>query len=100
MATQQTQNPQCKPLKEEISIFESILFVLISTGHVRELRYRPLSGDAFRDAMLAPETGLTHAALTGVRKQSVQDAERLLSIHVARWLLNNGHLVEGQYVKV
>lgn len=32
----------------------------------------------FDDAMLDPGTGLTHAALTGERKQSVGDAERML----------------------
>ena len=37
----------------------------------------------FDDAMLDSSTGLTHAALTGERKQSVGDAERMLSFLVA-----------------
>lgn len=38
----------------------------------------------FKDkAMLVPMTGLSHAALTGEHLQSVEDAERLLSYHVA-----------------
>ena len=32
---------------------------------------------AFDAAMMDPNTGLTHAALTGERKQSVADAERM-----------------------
>ena len=51
-------------------------------------------------AMLAPDTGLTHAALVGLRKQSVPDAERLLSVHVARWLRNHGYTKEAEFVQV
>ena len=50
--------------------------------------------------MLAPDTGLTHAALVGLRKQSVLDAECLLSTHVAAWLHRNGFPVEGEFVEV
>jgi hypothetical protein len=50
--------------------------------------------------MLAPDTGLTHAALVGLRKQSVPDAERLLSIHVARWLRVHDYDKEAEYVQV
>ena len=72
----------------------------MNPGHVRELRYAELNQDAFRDAMLAANTGLTHAALVGLRKQSVPDAERLLSHHVADWMLANNYPVEGTFVKV
>jgi hypothetical protein len=47
-----------------------------------------------------PNTGLTQAALTGERKQSVQDAERLLSYHVARFLRENDYDREAKYVEV
>ena len=39
----------------------------------------------FDDALLDPTTGLTHAALTGERKQSVTDAEKLLSFLVGSY---------------
>ena len=45
-------------------------------------------------------TGLTHAALIGLRKQSVPDAERFLSFHIAKWMLENGFQVEGTFVQV
>ena len=40
---------------------------------------------AIVQAMHAPYTGLTYPALTGKRKQSVSDAEKLLSTAVANW---------------
>ena len=52
----------------------------------------------FDDALTAPNTGLTHAALTGERKQSVVDAERMLSYLVADFLSKNGYAKEGEYV--
>ena len=48
--------------------------------------------------MRDPNTGLTNAALVGVRKQSVPDAERLLSYQVAQFMTNHGHQLEGDYV--
>ena len=53
----------------------------------------------FDDAMKDPSTGLTQAALTGERKQSVQDAERMLSFLVAKFLKENGYPREGLYVE-
>ena len=44
-------------------------------------------------------TGLTHAALVGSRKQSVPDAEKLLSFHVAKFFKDNHHLAEAEYVE-
>ena len=49
--------------------------------------------------MRDPNTGLTHAALTGERKQSVQDAERMLSFLVAKFLQENGYQQESKYVE-
>ena len=45
-----------------------------------------------------PTTGLTHAALTSERKQSVQDAERMLSFKVASFLKDHGYEEEARYV--
>lgn len=50
--------------------------------------------------MLDPTTGLTLAALRGERKQSVPDAERMLSFLVAKFLHENGYEREGKYVEI
>ena len=76
------------------------MYSSIIIGHVRELRYQQLNQDGFRDAMRDPTTGLTHAALVGLRRQSVPDAERLLSYHVGRWMSDNGYPFEGEFVEV
>lgn len=55
---------------------------------------------AFVGAMNDPHTGLTYTALTGKRKQSVSDAEKLLSTAVAEWCKNNGYPEEGRVVEV
>ena len=47
-----------------------------------------------------PSTGLTLAALRGERKQSVQDAERMLSFLVAKFLREHGYAMEARYVKI
>lgn len=65
---------------------------------VRQGRDIRLNLEAFDHAMLSPHTGLSHAALTGIRRQSVPDAERLLSYHVAQFLQENNFLYEAEYV--
>ena len=50
--------------------------------------------------MRSPNTGLTYTALAGKRKQSVVDAERLLSYHVAEYFRQKGYEKEYEYVKV
>lgn len=44
-------------------------------------------------------TGLTHVALVGTRKQSVPDAEKLLSFHVAKFFQENHYHAEAEYVE-
>jgi len=68
--------------------------------HTRELRYPALSPEAFDLAMRSPDTGLTYAALVGARKQSVHDAEALLSDSVAAFLRQSGYKVDADYVNV
>ena len=55
---------------------------------------------AFVEAMHSPDTGLTYTALTGKRKQSVPDAEKLLSSAVAKWCKENGFPEEGRVAEV
>ena len=49
--------------------------------------------------MADPLSGLTHAALVGKRRQSVKDAERLLSYHVVHSLERHGKVEEADYVR-
>ena len=67
--------------------------------HTREEGPAGTDLQGFDDAMRDPNTGLTHAALTGERKQSVQDAERMLSFLVAKFLQENGYQQESKYVE-
>lgn len=64
----------------------------------RECRYQDLNPEAFDKALLDPLAALTHAALTGQRQQSVEDAEKLLSYHVAASMQRNGYDTEAEYV--
>lgn len=68
--------------------------------HTREGKCNSINYTIFDDAMRDKDSGLTHAALVGLRKQSVGDAERLLSFHVAEFLWKNGHTREAEYVQV
>lgn len=58
--------------------------------HLRNGGYSALNYEAFSDDLADPLSGLTHAALVGKRKQSVKDAERLLSYHVVNSLERHG----------
>ena len=67
--------------------------------HTREGGPPGMDLQGFDDAMMDPGTGLTQAALTGERKQSVQDAERMLSFLVAHFLESHGYDDEGKFVR-
>ncbi len=67
---------------------------------VREGKDNNLNYEAFDDVLLDPKSGLTHAALIGKRKQSLVDAERLLSYHVVESLKRHGHQREAKHVEV
>ena len=54
----------------------------------------------FDEVMRDSKTGLTYAALTGQRKQSVQDAERMLSFLVSAFLEEKGYNQEALCVKI
>ena len=47
-----------------------------------------------------PSAGLTYTALSGVRKQSVEDVERLFSDSVIKWMERKGYTVEAEYLRV
>lgn len=67
---------------------------------VREGKDNRLNYEAFDDVLLDPKSGLTHAALIGKRKQSLVDAERLLSYHVVESLKRHGHEREAKHIEV
>ena len=67
---------------------------------VREGKDPKLNFEAFNDDLQDSESGLTYAALTGKRKQSLKDAERLLSCHVADSLQRKGHVQEARHVQL
>ena len=67
--------------------------------HTREGGPDDMDVTAFDEAMRDPNTGLTHAALTGERKQSVADAERMLSYLVGKYLSDHGYEREAKYVE-
>ena len=68
--------------------------------HTREKGPEGFNLEGFDKAVLDPTTGLTLAALRGERKQSVPDAERMLSFLVAKFLHENGYEREGKYVEI
>ena len=67
--------------------------------HTREEGPSGTNLQGFDDAMQDPKTGLTFASLTGERKQSVVDAERMLSYLVASFLSEHGYEKEGEFVR-
>lgn len=68
------------------------------SAHTRELKYLELQNDHFVAAMKDTSTGLTRAALLGQRKQSVKDAERLLSYPLANYFASKGWTTEAEYI--
>lgn len=69
-------------------------------SHLRDGGYDALNYEAFSDVLSDPLSGLTHAALVGKRKQSVKDAERLLSYHVVDSLRRHEYHTEADYVRI
>lgn len=53
----------------------------------------------FCEAAQDPSSGLTYSALTGVKKQSVGDVERLLSSEVAKFMEKKNYTYEANYVQ-
>lgn len=52
------------------------------------------------EALHDPNTKLTYPALTGARKQSVADVERLFSKAMEDFMSNKGYTAEAKYIKV
>ena len=52
----------------------------------------------FLEALQDEEANLTYTSLIGARKQSVEDAERLLSSSVAKFMTKKGYDFEAKYI--
>ena len=55
--------------------------------------------ERFVEALSDPSSNLTYFALSGARKQSVQDAECLLSPEMAEFMEKKGYAREAAYVR-
>ena len=94
--------PEVDPVTEELWLDRADhnhVFKRIGKS-TREGHNTNLNFDAFDAALQGSKSGLTHAALVGLRKQSVQDVERLLSVHVVKSLRDQGYHTEAKYVEV
>ena len=52
------------------------------------------------EALDDPGSGLSYPSLTGQRKQSVSDVERLFSIKLMKFMERKGYKAEAKYIKV
>lgn len=52
------------------------------------------------EALGDPEAGLTYPALTGARKQSTDDVEKLFTTEMVAFMERNGYTVEADYIRV
>ena len=66
----------------------------------REGRNKDIRLERFDEALKESESGLTYSALTGARKQSVSDAERLFGASLCQWFKNKGYESEATYLEV
>lgn len=67
----------------------------LRTGGAKELQL-----ERFVEALFDEQSGLTYPALTGVRKQSIEDVERLFGENVIAFLERKGYILEAKYVSV
>ena len=56
--------------------------------------------ERFVEAVEVPESGLTHTALVGSRKQSVEDVERLFGLALIEFMEEKQYSNEAKYLKV
>ena len=67
---------------------------------LREGRVDDNRMEYFVEAVKDPSTGLTYPTLTGVRKQSVQDVERLFGEGVIKFMEAKQYMPEAIYLRV
>ncbi|XP_065911420.1 uncharacterized protein [Dysidea avara] len=75
--------------------------VLKRIGHsLRQGGNDDIQLERFEEALHDSSAGLTYTALSGVRKQSVEDVERLFSGSLVKWMENKGYKKEAEYLSV
>ena len=62
---------------------------------MRQGAARDIHLERFVQALEDPSSGLTYTALTGVRKQSVEDVERLFGAGVIEFMKKHGYKAEA-----
>ena len=55
--------------------------------------------ERFEEVAHYPSCGLTISALRGIRKQSVEDVERLFSADMVKWMEQKGYAYEASYLR-
>ena len=75
---------------------------MVSTQRIatctREGRHPSIRLERYKEALADKRAGLTLPALTGERKQSVKDAERLFNGNLQEWFKLNGYHEEEKYM--
>ena len=71
-----------------------------AASSIRQGKDPSLNFEAFDDVLMDSLSGLTHASQIGKRKQSLVDAECLISSHVVSSLLCHGHHQEARHIEV
>jgi len=52
------------------------------------------------EAVHDSSSGLTYTALSGTRKQSVEDVERLFSKSLVKWMEDKGYSTEAKHIEI
>lgn len=55
--------------------------------------------ERFEEALHDPTTGLTYTALSGTRKQCIEDVERIFSEPMIKWMESKGYDFEAKYLR-
>ena len=67
--------------------------------HTRSGGSSSLNLEHYVEAVSDESSGLTYPALTGLRKQSVSDAERLFNPSLAEFMRKKGYMYEAHYIQ-
>lgn len=86
------------------NIGSTYFFLLLSSKRIatatRNGGPNELRLERFAEALEDPSTGLTYAALTGQKKQSVRDAERLFGTGVVEFMKRKNYSFEEKFVSI
>ena len=68
--------------------------------HTREAGPDAIPMERFMEALGDPESGLTHLALIGARKQCTDDVKKLFSTEMVAFMERNGYTAKADYIRV